>query len=285
MTEYPREDWEAVAEFYEEFAATNRRLAKLFARKPDQISIVKQSEALAVEYEYHARKIRARIGAPIDIREDEKMKHMKVPMLLLIVLLALLLGTGVVVAQEATREPGELATQGVVPTQIVMTSVPVETVIAPEPTRVPVVIGEPIVLQPGSADNTWFIVTTIAVMLFTGLFMTIQQRNMGALLGSVERTLQDKRVQDEAERRYIQSSASFQDLIKFMHAAATYVGSKDLPGVDPMLDAAAGFLGAITDGKPNTGQALTAPKVPQYDNDALAARILGKTFDDDEGAG
>lgn len=203
------------------------------------------------------------IGQEIENRKAES--AMRTWILIVVLLIVLLLGTGAVVAQEATREPGPLQTLAVVPTQIVITSVPpIETGIAPEPTRVPV-IGDPIVLQPGSADNTWFIVTTIAVMLFTGLFMTIQQRNMGALLSSVERALQDQRVQDEAERRYIQSSASFQDLIKFMHAAATYVGSKDLPGVDSVADAAAGFLDAITDGQPNTGQALTAPKVPQYD--------------------
>ncbi|MBL8165687.1 MAG: hypothetical protein JNJ61_27130 [Anaerolineae bacterium] len=191
------------------------------------------------------------------------MYRIKSAILIVALLFTLLLAlTPPALAQEETREPGELATLAVVPTQIVMTSAP------PEATRVPVVIGEPIVLQPGETNTTLYIVTVIVVTVGCGAIVMIQQRNISALLGSMNQVLTDKAVRDEAERKYMESSLSVQHAIQFLGAAFQYAGNLNLPVVDATVDRAAEFIKDITDGNPNTGQALTAPKVPQYDEGA-----------------
>lgn len=111
--------------------------------------------------------------------------------------------------------------------------------------------GEVIVLEPGSGYSTLFVLALVVVTIGGGVLLALQQRNINQLIASVDKTLTNKYVMDEAERRYMESSLSVQQAITFMRAAFQFAGGMNLPGVDGLVDDAAEFLENITDRKPN----------------------------------
>ena len=92
------------------------------------------------------------------------MYRIKSAILIVALLFALLLAlTPPALAQEETREPGELATLGVVPTQIVMTSVAPPPDNTPEEPRPDTELGG--LLEQYAAIVPWIVVIVLAAIL------------------------------------------------------------------------------------------------------------------------
>lgn len=137
----------------------------------------------------------------------------------MLVIVLLLVGVAVVSAQEVTAEPPVL--------------IPLEPVAGVD------------------AVTVWPLIALIALVLVGG-FEAIRQRQVGVLLTRYDEALKRKDVQDAAERAYLRSSASIQDIIQLLKSGVTVVGNLDLPVVDTAIDATTGFLNDVTDGQPNT---------------------------------
>lgn len=126
-----------------------------------------------------------------------------------------------------------------------------------------------IVIEPGSGYSALFVGALVIFTIGSGAIVAVQQRNIGRLLTATEATLKNKQVQDEAERRYMESSLSVQQTINLLRAIVQFGGSMNLPGVDTLVDEAGNFLGNISDGKPN----LTAEDIA-----AIRRRAIPPSF-------
>lgn len=89
------------------------------------------------------------------------------------------------------------------------------------------------------------------VTLFTGVVLSLQQRNIGRLIELNHEALQNRRVQDEAEAAYLRSSLAIKDIIHLLRAGVLVAGRLDVPLLDPLIDDYGTFLENVTDGRPN----------------------------------
>lgn len=100
--------------------------------------------------------------------------------------------------------------------------------------------------------------STVVFAIFASLFVIVQgviqflhTRNYAELLKGYKSALERKDVRDEVEQRYMQSSASIQDLVTLLHAAVNAAKNMNIPVLDDFLEEGGEFLDDVTDGRPN----------------------------------
>ena len=181
----------------------------------------------------------------IPAEEKQEMSKMKLFTLMVMVLLALLLG-GSVLAQEDpfvtnTTEAGAVVT--LEPTAYVVTSEPVDG---------PVVIGTaevpgdaPVVVVQQPDDNAIYVIGFLIFTLFSGAVAFLQTRQFSTIVTSLNKAMESKQVIDQAHEQYYASSLPTQEFVKLLGSFAQFVGSANIPGIDPLADSAAGFIDKV----------------------------------------
>jgi len=174
-----------------------------------------------------------------DIRKQRETKERnatvrQLAMMILLSLMALLLIAGMpVLAQESTPEAVVITLDA--------TPLPVEA--TPEPTP-PVVV-----VQPDPSDKTLYVVGFLIFAFFVGLQQFLQNRQIGALTGTLGKVLENKQVIEEGQRLYMESSLSVQNFVTLVQGIAFYLGST-IPGEDP-VEKVGEFLNKVTTPPPN----------------------------------
>lgn len=93
--------------------------------------------------------------------------------------------------------------------------------------------GEPIVVpvveQP--PDNTIYVLGFLVMTAFVALREFMSNRQMGTLVTTVNKALDNKQLLDEGHRQYMQSSLQVQEFVKLLTGVAGFIGSV-VPGDD-----------------------------------------------------
>jgi hypothetical protein len=147
--------------------------------------------------------------------------------IVLLVLMFVLVGGLPAVAQSndplATNTPSEV----IAPVVATLNGEPVEaTLVAPGDAQPPVVVVE----QPAS-DKTIYVIGFLILTVFVGLREFMSNKQLGTLVATVNKALDNKQVLDEATRTYMQSSLQVQEFIKLVTGVAGFAGSM-IPGKD-----------------------------------------------------
>lgn len=149
------------------------------------------------------------------LTKEARMKARRSLMVSALALVALLLLTGMTVAQEV---PGVALT--------------------PLPEGSPVVVALP-------DQSTVYAGFVVLAMLLLGIISALQHRSTARLIDTVNKTLENKIVREVAEQRYMESSLPVQEFIKLLAGVTTLTGSLNIPGIDPLADKAAEFLNDV----------------------------------------
>lgn len=123
----------------------------------------------------------------------------------------------------------------------------------PEPTAV-VLPTVPVVEQPIQAsDRTIYVIGFIMLALFSGAINFAQDRKASKLIDVLNVALTNKQVLDESRESYMQSSLKTQEYVKLLQGIAGFLGSMNIPVIDPALDNAKEALDYVTTGKEPAG--------------------------------
>lgn len=101
-----------------------------------------------------------------------------------------------------------------------------------------------------TASSAWPYVAVLALLVI-GVMEAVHYRSTEKLLNRYDEALRRKDVRDEGERKFMESSLTVQDWIKAVAGITGAVGGLNIPVLDKIVDPAADFLDAISDGKPN----------------------------------
>lgn len=145
---------------------------------------------------------------------------------ILLVLFVLLTFALPALAQEATAEPGVELT--------------------PEP---PVVVIPPVV-DSGSADLFQSAVTFGALIL-VAIVVGLMTRSWDRSAAILDRALSEKRILDEGERRYMESSMEAKQFVNVLAGFVEVLSNANVVGVDAVIDVLNKRLKQVTDGLPN----------------------------------
>jgi transcriptional regulator of nitric oxide reductase len=88
------------------------------------------------------------------------------------------------------------------------------------------------------------------IVILVGIVGAIMTRSIKPLVDALVKLMDDRNIQNEAERRYTQSSLSVQDFIALVRSGVVVVGGMNLPVIDQAFDKAE-FLDKVTDGEDN----------------------------------
>lgn len=207
------------------------------------------------------------LNQKLDLLKEGKMK--RVTLFAGVVLLLLLLAAGFTMAQDAPLATN--TAQVIEGAATLVSSEPVATE-APAATEQPpvIVVNNPAPAEP--SDRKFYVIGFIGLLLLFGVRDAINSRQIGALLSTINRALDNKQVIDEARQRYSESSLSTQEFVKLLRGILGFVGSMDIPGIDPTIDNAGEFLGDVTSPeapKPETPAIPNPdPFKPQYPIDS-----------------
>lgn len=197
-------------------AIANLLAAAALSDKPNQLAAIKavmevESERLAFESEKFSELMK-------EFREKRENMTRMILTGIVLVLLALLLVAGMpaVAAQDtlATNTPAAAVIQ------------PMQTeakLVAPGETPAPMV-NEP-------SDRTLYVAGFIVFLALYGISSFIATRQTSALLSALNQALNNKRVIDEAQQRYMESSLPTQEFIKLLTGVAGFIGAS-IPGED-----------------------------------------------------
>lgn len=95
------------------------------------------------------------------------------------------------------------------------------------------------------------VVGFVLITLIMGLYAWLVDRNSKRFIEAVNKVLDDKRVKDETERRYLQSSLTTQDFVHMVQSVVSVISSINLPVIDEAVDNLDEFLEDVTDGVEN----------------------------------
>lgn len=100
-------------------------------------------------------------------------------------------------------------------------------------------------------------------MIFTLTVIIIQNRPVAELAKSIREMRNDTRQTDLIEKAYQNANAVTQRFANLTRDILIAVGKLDIPGVDLVVDEAAGLLTDVTDNKPNVAPGALDPKALQ----------------------
>jgi len=166
-------------------------------------------------------------------REELNMRN-RIIQTIAVLLLSLLLFAGVLRAQDVTPEATPVATA-------------VVSVNGGPPVEVPVVA-----VQPSSDSNTLYVIGFLVLAAITTLREFISNRQMGTLVTTINKALDNKYIVDEATRRYMESSLPVQELVKVAVGIAGVIGAS-IPGDDDLADRLKRFGEKIVSGEKPPG--------------------------------
>lgn len=194
----------------------NLLAAAALSDKPNQLAAIKavmevESERLAHESDKLSDMMRE-----FRERRENMMRTILMGVVLVVVVLLLAAGMPVVAQSDA------LATN--TPAAAVIQPMQTEaTLVAPGDAPAPMV-NEP-------SDRTLYVAGFIVFLALYGISSFIATRQTSALLSALNQALNNKRVIDEAQQRYMESSLPTQEFIKLLTGVAGFIGAS-IPGED-----------------------------------------------------
>lgn len=238
------------------FQHTRSRMAKRKAARELLIS-AREDERMKTAYLEIARRLKR--------EEEAKEGKMKLKGLLFSVLMVFLMSFLLMGSVATAQEPTAIA-EGVI-VEATVNGEPVDAVLV-DPTAEVVATEEPtadatqvITVPPGTSiiidtadnaneadntnqgeDRTFYVIGFLVTTLLGGVLMFLQDRKDKRLLNVLDNIVQNKDTRDEARDKYLQASLPIQEYIKLAASISSFVGSMNIPGVDPVADRAAEFL-------------------------------------------
>ena len=131
------------------------------------------------------------------------------------------------------------------------------------------------------SNNTALVMIAMSLlwMIFTAIVVIVQNRPVAELAKSIREMRNDTRQTDLIEKAYQNANAVTQRFANLTRDILVAVGKLDIPGVDPIIDEAAGLMTDVSDGKPNVApgafdaKALQAVTPGKADTTPLASKL------------
>jgi hypothetical protein len=220
--------------YYRELAGHNSELARRCGEIGDLMTL--RSDVLMATHYYgleNTYREAAIWNREMALKREAKMRGRRMMLVAVVALLALLLLTGVSMAQ--VEEP-------------LVTNTPAAVV-------TPVTSGAGVAVVTLPDQQTVYAAFVVLAMLILGAINAVQQRSVGRLIDTINRALENKTVREAAEQRYMESSLPVKQFVELLASVSAMAGSLNLPVVDPLADKTTEFLQEVI------GKAGTSPPV------------------------
>lgn len=98
-------------------------------------------------------------------------------------------------------------------------------------------------------------VSTIIIVIVVAVAMAFQTRSNKPLIEGYKEIARDRVVLEQGHQKYLQSSLTVQQLIQLLHSGFVFVGARDIPGIDEIVDVTEDALEDIIKGTDLSAQA------------------------------